>query len=60
MTSTDNIKKSKKGRPQVDTTALTLRLSNELLERLDAHRRTLEDLPNRQEAIRRLLEAELP
>lgn len=54
MTSTNNIKKSKTGRPSVDSEAITLRLHRDTLAILDDWRRHQEDLPNRQEAIRRL------
>jgi len=57
MTSIDNIKKSKTGRPSVDTEAVTLRLPREMIESIDGFRRHAMDLPTRPEAIRRLLKA---
>lgn len=53
MSKTDMKKKG--GRPRVDTDAVTLRLHASVLAQIDEYRRNLPDLPNRQEAIRRLL-----
>jgi hypothetical protein len=47
------------GRPPKDTQAITLRLSTDQIRRLDDYRREQEDLPNRPEAIRRLLDKAL-
>lgn len=55
MTSTDSIKKSKTGRPKVDSEAITLRLPRDLLEAIDDFRRDESDVPTRPEAIRRIL-----
>lgn len=59
MQSIDNVKKLKKGRPPVESEAITLRLATALLEQLDDYRRAQPDLPNRQEAIRRILSERL-
>jgi hypothetical protein len=57
MTSTiDNIKKAKKGRPPVESEAVTVRMTTDNLRTLDDWRRKQEDLPGRPEAIRRLVE----
>ncbi|WP_083331412.1 MULTISPECIES: ribbon-helix-helix protein, CopG family [Brucella] len=55
MNTIDGTKKPKKGRPQVDTEAVNLRLPRELVEALDSARKAESDLPNRPEAIRRIL-----
>lgn len=47
------------GRPSKDTQAITLRLSADQIRRLDDFRREEADLPNRPEAIRRLLDKAL-
>ena len=52
-------KKAKIGRPLVESEAITLRLHVDLIKRLDDFRRGEDDIPNRQEAIRRLLEKAL-
>ena len=57
MASIDNIKKSKTGRPPIDTEAITLRLPRETIESIDGFRRHAMDVPTRPEAIRRLLKA---
>jgi hypothetical protein len=49
----------KMGRPSKDTQAITLRLSADQIRRLDDFRREEADLPNRPEAIRRLLDKAL-
>ena len=59
MMSNDDGKKSKRGRPAVDTEPVTVRLPREQLEAIDAYRRTESDLPSRPEAIRRLVEVGL-
>ncbi|WP_409411587.1 ribbon-helix-helix protein, CopG family [Brevundimonas sp.] len=56
MMSNDDGKKSKRGRPAVDTEPVTVRLPREQLEAIDAYRRSQDDLPSRPEAIRRLVE----
>jgi hypothetical protein len=54
--SINNVKKSGRGRPRVDSEAITVRMSADLIELLDAHiSRQKEDL-GRPEAIRRLVE----
>jgi hypothetical protein len=52
-------KKSKTGRPQVDSEAVNIRLERPALQGLDAWRKQQPDLPTRPEAIRRLLEKAL-
>lgn len=52
----DNIKKSKRGRPQVDSEAVTVRMAAGALQGIDDWRRKQDDLPGRPEAIRRLVE----
>ena len=54
--SIDNVKKSRIGRPSVDTEAVTVRLDRLTLTLLDHWRREQGDLPTRPEAIRRLIE----
>ena len=57
MKSTINsAKKSKRGRPPVDTEAVNVRMATETLGTIDDWRRKQEDLPGRPEAIRRLVE----
>lgn len=48
-------KKSNKGRPKLDTEAVNLRLSREMIEAIDNLRRTEDDMPTRPEMIRRAL-----
>lgn len=55
MQSIDGTKKRKKGRPAVDSEAVNLRVPRDLVDALDEYRRQQQDLPNRQEAIRRIL-----
>lgn len=57
--SNDNVKKSKIGRPPVDTEPVTVRLPRHMLDAIDAFRRAEDDLPTRPEAIRRLVESAL-
>jgi hypothetical protein len=52
-------KKSKRGRPQVESAAVNVRMANAALEGLDDWRRRQPDLPGRPEAIRRLVELAL-
>ncbi len=47
--------KSTKGRPRVDTEAINLRLTREMIEVIDHQRRLEPDLPTRPEMIRRAL-----
>ena len=57
MKSTINsAKKSKRGRPPVDSEAINVRIAKPSLEMIDGWRRKQEDLPGRPEAIRRLVE----
>jgi hypothetical protein len=60
MTSTINtVKKSKKGRPPVESEPVTVRMTTDALRSLDDWRRKQDDLPGRPEAIRRLVEQAL-
>jgi hypothetical protein len=52
----DSAKKSRRGRPAVDSEAVNVRLSKPSLEVIDDWRRKQDDLPGRPEAIRRLVE----
>lgn len=52
----DDIKKSKKGRPRVESTPVMVRLSPFQLQAIDDWRRQQDTLPNRPEAIRALVE----
>jgi len=52
----NNVKKSKRGRPPIESEAVTVRMAVESLRELDDWRRKQEDLPGRPEAIRRLVE----
>lgn len=45
------------GRPPVDTNPITLRLTKEVFQAIDDMRRAEIDIPNRQEMIRRILQA---
>jgi hypothetical protein len=57
MTSTIiNVKKSKKGRPPIESKPVTVRMTTDALRALDDWRRKQDDLPGRPEAIRRLVE----
>ena len=57
MTSTiNNVNKSKRGRPPVESEAITVRMTAEFLKDLDSWRRKQDDLPGRPEAVRRLVE----
>lgn len=53
--SIDSAKKTKKGRPPVDSEAVNVRIEREGLNALDDWRRSQDDLPSRPEAIRRLI-----
>jgi hypothetical protein len=50
-----NVKKSR-GRPPVESEAVTVRIASDALREIDDWRREQEDLPGRPEAIRRLVE----
>ncbi|MCS3450272.1 hypothetical protein M2219_006918 [Bradyrhizobium elkanii] len=52
----NDIKKSKRGRPPVESEAVTVRMTHDALQNLDNWRRGQSDLPGRPEAIRRLVE----
>jgi hypothetical protein len=47
-------KKSKRGRPTLDSEAVNVRMTVEALRELDDWRRQQDDLPGRPEALRRL------
>jgi hypothetical protein len=49
-------KKSKRGRPPVESEAINVRMAVDAIKSLDAWRRQQDDLPGRPEAIRRLVE----
>jgi hypothetical protein len=51
----NDVKKSR-GRPTVESEAVTVRIATEGLRAIDDWRRQQEDLPGRPEAIRRLVE----
>lgn len=44
-----------RGRPPVESEALNLRLTSDIIEQIDEWRKNQKDIPNRQEAVRRLL-----
>lgn len=48
--------KKKMGRPPADTAPVMVRMSQEMIDALDAYRRNLDDLPTRPELIRRFVE----
>lgn len=58
MGAIDDVKKSR-GRPPVDTQAVTVRIERSALAALDAWIARQPDAPSRPEAIRRLIEAGL-
>jgi metal-responsive CopG/Arc/MetJ family transcriptional regulator len=45
----------KTGRPKSETSAITLRLTDEMIQELDLVRRNEDDIPTRPEMIRRIL-----
>lgn len=49
----------KRGRPLTDTDQVLVRMSNELIEKLDKLRHEAGDLPSRPEVVRRLVEKAL-
>jgi hypothetical protein len=55
MSRINNIKKSR-GRPPVESEAVTVRIATSGLRDIDDWRRKQDDLPGRPEAIRRLVE----
>jgi hypothetical protein len=52
----NSAKKSKRGRPQIESEAVNVRMAKAALESIDGWRRKQDDLPGRPEAIRRLVE----
>jgi hypothetical protein len=52
----NNTKKSKRGRPPVDSKAVTVRMATDALREIDSWRQKRDDQPGRPEAIRRLVE----
>jgi len=50
---------SKKNAEKTDTQAVLVRMPVEMIEKIDALRRTEEDLPTRPEMIRRLVELQM-
>jgi hypothetical protein len=55
----DSAKKTKRGRPPVDTMAVNVRISTDSVSEIDDWRRKQDDLPGRPEAIRRLVDIAL-
>ncbi|MFP7675521.1 hypothetical protein ACG74X_19415 [Marivita sp. S0852] len=47
--------KKKMGRPEVDTKPVMIRMSSDMIDEIDAYRRTLDDLPTRPEVVRRVV-----
>lgn len=47
--------KKKLGRPEADTKPVMIRMSNDMIDEIDAYRRTQDDLPTRPEVIRRVM-----
>ncbi|QUJ76954.1 hypothetical protein KDD17_02575 [Sulfitobacter albidus] len=43
------------GRPKTDTKPVMIRMEPEMIDDIDAYRRTLNDIPTRPEAMRRIL-----
>jgi hypothetical protein len=54
MSTINNVKK--RGRPSIDSEAITVRMERELIERVDRWRDNALGQPTRPEAIRRLVE----
>lgn len=59
MSRIDNIKKRGRGRPNVDSAPVTVRMLADTLAKLDDWRRQQDDLPTRPEAIRRIVDSAL-
>jgi hypothetical protein len=59
LSAINSAKKSKRGRPTVESKAINVRMAIDAIKSLDAWRRQQEDLPGRPEAIRRLIAAGL-
>lgn len=55
MKSIDSAKKPKIGRPPVETEAVNVRMTLDMIAAIDGYRKTQDDLPTRPEAIRRLV-----
>jgi hypothetical protein len=55
MSTINDTKKSKRGRPSVDTEAINLRLPREVLDAIEAYRREQPQIPSRPEVIRKVL-----
>jgi metal-responsive CopG/Arc/MetJ family transcriptional regulator len=53
--SIDETNKPKRGRPTAETSAVNLRLPDDVLQAIDDARRKQSDLPNRPEMIRRII-----
>lgn len=53
--SIDDVKKSKRGRPSVDSEPVTVRFPRDLLDAIDAFSADEADAPTRPESVRRLL-----
>ena len=47
--------KKKMGRPIADTEPVMIRMTRDMIQALDDHRRVIEDLPTRPELIRRIV-----
>ncbi|MCX7567155.1 hypothetical protein OS189_12450 [Sulfitobacter sp. F26169L] len=47
--------KKKIGRPKTASKPVMIRMETEMIDDIDAYRRTLEDIPTRPEAMRRIL-----
>lgn len=47
--------KKKIGRPKTDTKPVMIRMEPEMINAIDEYRRTLDDVPTRPEAMRRIL-----
>ena len=47
---------AKRGRPEVDSIAINTRMEMSMVRRIDEARRREEDLPNRPEMVRRMVE----
>lgn len=50
-----NDERKQRGRPKTDTEPVMIRMNPDMISDIDAYRRTLDDLPTRPEAMRRIL-----
>ena len=50
-----SVQKKKIGRPKTDTKPVMIRMEPDMIDDIDAYRRTLDDIPTRPEAMRRIL-----